>query len=242
MNDVHKLEIYAPIEGFPNYLVTSNGRVLSLKDNHGKNRILELKPGKNRDGYYYVNLSKNGKQYIKYVHRLVGQAFIINVDNKPCINHVDENKTNNHVSNLEWVTHKENINHATRNERVSKTMSDGRLKGENNHNYGKKLGPLSEETKAKISKSHKGKKFSEEHKQKLSISHKGKNKGVNNYKARAVIGFKINGCGMKYYSYINECEKDGFHHSAISKCCKGKQKSHKDFKWYYADEFFNRKE
>lgn len=31
MKDVHELEVYAPIKDFPNYLITSHGRVLSLK-------------------------------------------------------------------------------------------------------------------------------------------------------------------------------------------------------------------
>ena len=43
-------------------------------------------------------------------------------------------------------------------------------------NYGLKTGPLSEETKRKISESLKGRKLSEEHKQKLREAHKRKNK------------------------------------------------------------------
>ena len=235
MKDVHELEVYSSIKDFPNYLVTNNGRVLSLKDNKGKRRIKELKPSKK--GYSNVNLYKNGKCYSKRVHRLVAQAFIPNPDNKPQVNHIDENKANNHVSNLEWCTCKENVNHGTHNERLSKTLSDGRLKGKNNPFYGKNH---SYETKAKLSKSHTGKKHTEEAKRKMTESHKGKNKGVNNYKAKSIIGFKINGCNIKYYKCIKESEKDGFHHSAISSCCKGKGKSHKGYTWYYTDEFFNK--
>ena len=223
MKDFHDLEVYACIDGFPNYLVTSKGRVLSLKDNNGKDRIKELNQFKDKYGYMFVSLYKNNKLHSKKVHRLVAQAFIPNPDNKIEVNHIDENKTNNHVSNLEWMTHKENINHGTRNERASKS------------NTGKKR---SEEAKRKMSEKHKGKKLSEETKRKMSESRK----GVNNYKARAVIGFKINGCSMKYYSFINECRKDGFIPCHISSCCKNKRKSHKGYKWYYADEFFNRKD
>ena len=198
MKDVHEEERYAPIEGFPNYLVTSHGRVLSLKDNHGNDRVKELKPQKFRIGYMYVNLYKNGKMNSKTVHRLVAQAFIPNPENKTEVNHIDEDKTNNQVSNLEWMSAKENRNHGTRNERagkaISKTNGDGRRKG------------------------------------------------INNPRARAVVGFKINGCGIKYYKYIRECEKDGFDQPAITKCCKGKYKSHKGYIWFYADEFFNRKD
>ena len=49
------------------------------------------------------------------VHRVVAQAFIINKDNKPFVNHKDLNKENNHVSNLEWVTHSENCLHYIKN-------------------------------------------------------------------------------------------------------------------------------
>ena len=197
MNDVHETERYATIEGFPNYLVTTHGRVLSLKDSRGKDRIKELKPQYSNSGYLTVLLYKNGKQYHKYVHRLVAKAFIPNPENKPEVNHIDEDKSNNCVSNLEWMTAKENRNHGTRNERAGKTISkvnsDGRFKG-SNHPYSK-----------------------------------------------SVIGFKINGCEIKYYKYMSESEKDGFSTDCISRCCKGKQKQHRNFEWFYVDEFFNRK-
>lgn len=62
MKNNNDLEIYAPIDGFPNYLVTSHGRVLSLKDRHGNSRILELKQRTNkRTGYVQVDLHKEGK-------------------------------------------------------------------------------------------------------------------------------------------------------------------------------------
>ena len=234
MKDMPKVEEYSSIEGFPNYLVTSHGRIISLKDNKGKRRIKELKQAKNkRNDYMQLTLHKNGKCYTKRVHRLVAQAFIPNPENKPQVNHIDENKTNNHMSNLEWMTSIENVNHGTRNERASKVLSDGRLKGKNNPFYGKNH---SYETKAKLSKSHTGKKHTEETKSKMSKS----KKGLNHPRAISVIGFKINGCDIKYYKYMSECENDGFSPTHISKCCKGKLKSHKGYDWFYTDEFFNK--
>lgn len=62
--------------------------------------------------YLNVSLCKYSKPKIYMVHRLVAQAFIPNLENKPHINHIDGNKQNNCVYNLEWVTPSENIQHS----------------------------------------------------------------------------------------------------------------------------------
>ena len=40
MKDIQELEIYSPIKDFPDYLVTSRGRILSLK--YGKIREIKI--------------------------------------------------------------------------------------------------------------------------------------------------------------------------------------------------------
>ena len=60
-------------------------------------------------GYLKVGIQVNGKQTMKYVHRLMAQTFIPNPDNLPEINHKDCNPSNNDADNLEWCTHQENI-------------------------------------------------------------------------------------------------------------------------------------
>ena len=133
MKDKHDLEVYAPINGYDNYLISNKGRIISLKTNCNKPLFKEKITHYDKDGYKKVTLSKKHKYKVCSVHRLVAQAFIPNPDNKPQVNHIDEDKTNNHVSNLEWVTCKENVNHGTHNERVSKAQL-----GNKNHMYGKK--------------------------------------------------------------------------------------------------------
>ena len=64
-----ELEIYAPIPEFPNYLVTSNGRILNIKKG-----MKQLKPETKRSGNR-VSLSYNG--YVKrfYISKLVKDTF-----------------------------------------------------------------------------------------------------------------------------------------------------------------------
>ena len=122
-------EIWKDIEGFEGlYQVSNYGRVRSLERTawNGKGyykapeRILRVR--KTHTGYLRVNLYKNNKAKDYYIHRLVAEAFIPNIDNLPCINHKDENPKNNHVTNLEWVTYKENNNYGTHKEKVAEKL------------------------------------------------------------------------------------------------------------------------
>lgn len=102
------MEIWKDIEEFNGkYEISSYGRL------RNKTSKYVLKPRKNYKGYLDINIC--GKT--KLIHRLVAQAFILNQDNKPQVNHIDEDKTNNNVVNLEWCTAKENSNWGTRNDR-----------------------------------------------------------------------------------------------------------------------------
>lgn len=92
--------------------VSGDGKIYTLCH---KNYEKLLKPGIDRDGYEKVVLTKNGKRKTYLVHRLVGQAFIPNPNNKPTINHINGIKTDNRVCNLEWATHKEQKEHEIKN-------------------------------------------------------------------------------------------------------------------------------
>lgn len=91
------IESWLPIEGYPDYQISDQGRVKSLK--LGRERI--LKDG-DVHGYRKVSLCSNGKVKQFRVHRLVAKAFIPNPEGLPEVNHQDEDKTNNWKENLEW--------------------------------------------------------------------------------------------------------------------------------------------
>ena len=123
-------EIWKDIEGFPEYQISSFGRVKSLKC--GREKI--LKPSFHR--YYYINLQKDKKNYKRSIHRLLAIAFIPNPDNLPVIDHIDNNPTNNSISNLRWASLSQNrINRSKEPSYISETKYNSFLvyiKKENN--------------------------------------------------------------------------------------------------------------
>lgn len=99
------------------YEVSNLGRVRSLdricyglKARRVDGKI--LRPSTSKFGYRNVNLFRDGKSKSIHVHRLVGLAFIANIDNLPMVNHIDGIKSNNVVTNLEWTTGHLNRQHA----------------------------------------------------------------------------------------------------------------------------------
>lgn len=109
-------EIWKTIEEYPDYMISSMGRVRSLDreilNRWGNNyRLIKgkiLKPALDR--YLRVSLSKNGKSKTFTIHKLVAKHFIPNPNNLSEIDHINTDKTDNRVENLRWVTHRENQN------------------------------------------------------------------------------------------------------------------------------------
>ena len=95
------------VRDFPGYFITETGEVYTSK----RNQFTRMKTPINRK-YCSVKLSNNGIVKHCFIHRLVAEAFVPNLDNKDYVNHKDGNKLNNNFENLEWVTFSENIQHA----------------------------------------------------------------------------------------------------------------------------------
>ena len=100
------MEYWRTIDEYPNYRISSYGRVYSVK------RDIILRPGYDEWKYLFVRLYNKHGSSMKKLHRLVAETFIPNPYGKPEVNHIDGNRENNRVDNLEWVTHSENIRHA----------------------------------------------------------------------------------------------------------------------------------
>lgn len=94
------------IKGFNDYSITKDGQVFSHKTNKFKKPFIEL------TGYVTIQLYKNNKKKNYYLHRLIAETYLINLESKPQVNHIDGIKTNNNISNLEWATPKENMKHS----------------------------------------------------------------------------------------------------------------------------------
>ena len=49
----------------------------------------------------------------------------------------------------------------------------------------------------------------------------------------------LNGKATRILSYMTELEKEGFNHSAISRCCNGKLPEYKGYRWMYLSDYEN---
>lgn len=110
---------WKPVKGYEGlYEVSSKGEIKSLEKTrkNSKGQYIQkekmLAQSLTTTGYKKVELVRNGKKKSLKVHRLVAEAFIPKVEDKPYVNHKDGNPLNNSVDNLEWCTQAENVQHA----------------------------------------------------------------------------------------------------------------------------------
>ena len=96
-------EYWLPIPGFPDYLVSDQGKVRSTR--FGKDRLLKGGVG---NGYRIVCLHVDGKQISKNIHSLVMLAFIGPAPKGAQVRHLDGSRDNNNLNNLTYGTPREN--------------------------------------------------------------------------------------------------------------------------------------
>jgi hypothetical protein len=111
-------EQWKQIEGFPDYEISSHGKLWSNK----RRRL--LKESLNTAGYPQKYLWNNRKKKLFRLHQLVMKHF---GPPQPSpsheINHIDAIRNNNDIENLEWCTHSENLKHGYKLGTVKKPPS-----------------------------------------------------------------------------------------------------------------------
>ena len=138
--DMDTGELWKDIKGFEGaYQISNYGRVRSLRRTMmwGRNlktlRVLEevimaqqLLIGSHNTEYFAVWLRKPKVHKKMFIHRLVAEAFVPNLDPETMtiVNHRDSDKGNNHATNLEWITQSDNVRHYFRRKNITETMND----------------------------------------------------------------------------------------------------------------------
>ena len=193
-----------------NYIVSDNGRVRR----NGSDKDCS---SRDRKGYLSVDLYKDGKRLTRGIHRLVAEAFIPNVNNKPFIDHINCVRTDNYVENLRWVTAKENANNVITIQRYKDRPRS----------------VISQETKQRMSIERMGKNnpfYQKTHSEDfiLRIS-------------KPIVQVSLNDNLIKVWQSATEASKF-FNVSsvAIRRCCSGLSKTSKGYKWYYKKDYDNR--
>lgn len=98
--------------------VRSDGSVWRVQTKGRTGRLRPIAPVRadraRDDGYRYVSISKNGKEFRVFVHRLVWLASGQPIPDGHDINHKDGNRGHNDLANLEPLTPGDNLAHAYR--------------------------------------------------------------------------------------------------------------------------------
>lgn len=107
---------YKLVPGYA-FAIGDNGTLINLRFQR------EKKPTYNsKSGLAQVLLMSEGKYSMKYIHRLVAEAWLDNPNNYPYITHINGDVRDNRVENLRWISVDE-----------FKQMQSNRLKAYNNN-------------------------------------------------------------------------------------------------------------
>lgn len=106
------MKTWKRIPNYSLYEASTDGEIKTFNwKNQGKEAI--MKPAKDNSGYLRTMLMRDdGIMHTIKVHRIIGQTFVDNPENKPEINHLNGIKSDNRAVNLAWTTRSENIQHA----------------------------------------------------------------------------------------------------------------------------------
>lgn len=118
-------EIWKPVPGYPDYEVSSHGRVRRCNAVGRWAAGHVLRPGQARSGHLYVLLTGPDRRPRKeFVHRLVAKSF---VGPPPfggaLVLHHDDCPTNNYPGNLYWGDHRQNARDAKLNRKLPVEVS-----------------------------------------------------------------------------------------------------------------------
>jgi hypothetical protein len=105
-------EVWKTIQEFPNYSVSSLGRVQRIVPDKFNRPPKILKGELNYAGYRMVTLFKEGNRQAKRVGRLVAFAFLEPDLFRTQVNHKNGNRSDDRAENLEWTTCSENHKHS----------------------------------------------------------------------------------------------------------------------------------
>ena len=104
-----KQEEWRDVPGYGGqYQVSNRGNVKTLSDRWGKERL--LKPIISTTGYYFLNLTKDGKSKIYYIHKLVAMCFLNHKADRynEVVDHINNDKLDNRLENLQLTTNRHN--------------------------------------------------------------------------------------------------------------------------------------
>jgi hypothetical protein len=93
----------------------------------GADAVRIMNPALDANGYMRTMITISGKSKTVKLHRIVAEAFLPNLEQKPQVNHINNNRADNRVRNLEWVTFRENLDHMMRQGR--QTFNNGEKNG-----------------------------------------------------------------------------------------------------------------
>lgn len=225
------MEEWKDIEGYEGiYQISNKGNLRScereidylVKGKYKAKRVfpsIELKKYMNNNGYFMVDLHLNGKRDKCSVHRLVAEAFILNPNNLPCVDHINTIRDDNRVENLKWCTYEENNNNP-----ITKEKHKGKI--------------ITAESRMKMSESQKkrfeteepwmkGKSHSEEVKEKIS-----------NKNSKKIYQYTLdNELVGVYKNSVIASKETSFPQAQINKYAHGKYYSKLRGKWYYKNTY-----